>query len=373
MTNNQKHLEIQPGGAIDQTKCLYIKRPEDDILYRLLNDGNYCNILTSRQMGKSSLVVSTMNQLLNDGIQVSSVDLSADTDNVENPDDWYCAILQHIGDDLDLSIDVKDWWKNCNAITRNQKLIEFFLQNIILHIKQSLVIFLDEIDSTLNLPHTDNFFIAIRSMFNKRSMNPVFKKVVFCLIGVYTPNELIKNHQASKSPYNIGEMLELRDFDIERDDLSLLSDALAKDSTLGKQIVYSILKWTSGHPFLTSLLCKKYKDDTSSSKAEDITPLINTSFPNFEVAKRNEIHFHEVDSFLKTRTKDSLKAFRFYEKIFNEEKEDDKSTEVHQHLKLSGIVKRDQNNYLIVRNQIYKKVFNSDWIANNLRSQNILM
>jgi hypothetical protein len=73
------------------------------------------------------------------------------------------------------------------------------------------MVILDEIDSTLKLPYTDDLFVALRAMYNDRPQETAFEQVAFCLVGVTTPNELIKDQRTT--PYNVGRMIELRDFD----------------------------------------------------------------------------------------------------------------------------------------------------------------
>ena len=58
---------LQAGGTLNPRRDLYIERPEDAQLLELLPDGQYVNVLTSRQMGKSSLMVRTAEALAKRG------------------------------------------------------------------------------------------------------------------------------------------------------------------------------------------------------------------------------------------------------------------------------------------------------------------
>ena len=51
--------QLQVGGTLNPRRHVYIERPEDEELLRLLLEGEYCNVLASRQMGKSSLMART--------------------------------------------------------------------------------------------------------------------------------------------------------------------------------------------------------------------------------------------------------------------------------------------------------------------------
>ena len=65
-----------------------------------------------------------------------------------------------------------------------------------------MVIFIDEIDSTLSLPFTDDFYAAIRYVYNARARAPEFQRLSFVLIGVATPSDLISDPK--RTPFNIG-------------------------------------------------------------------------------------------------------------------------------------------------------------------------
>jgi hypothetical protein len=71
-----------------------------------------------------------------------------------------------------------------------------------------VVIFQDEIDSTLKLAFTDDLFTAIRGMYNERTLVPAYERISFCLLGVATPNELIKDRRTT--PYNVGCTMKVR-------------------------------------------------------------------------------------------------------------------------------------------------------------------
>src|SRR5207253_5749350 len=74
-----------------------------------------------------------------------------------------------------------------------------------------LIVFLDEIDVVRSLPfNTDAFFAAIRECYNRRSRDPEFQRLTFCLLGVASPSDLIRDTRLT--PFNIGRRIELTDF-----------------------------------------------------------------------------------------------------------------------------------------------------------------
>ena len=91
-----------------------------------------------------------------------------------------------------------------------QRLTLFFEQVLLTEIAKPIVIFVDEIDSTLSLDFTDDFFVAIRSLYVTRATQPKFGRLSFVLIGVATPGDLIRD--ARRTPFNIGQRVDLTDF-----------------------------------------------------------------------------------------------------------------------------------------------------------------
>jgi hypothetical protein len=69
----------------------------------------------------------------------------------------------------------------------------------------------DEIDAVRSLPFSaDEFFAGIRESYNRRSQDPAWERLAFCLLGVATPADLIRDTRMS--PFNIGRRIVITDF-----------------------------------------------------------------------------------------------------------------------------------------------------------------
>jgi hypothetical protein len=79
------------GGSLRPNHPTYVTREADQKLLNYLQQGAYCFVLNSRQMGKSSLRVRTTRQLRAEGILCANVDLSFITTNSsnDNSEQWY--------------------------------------------------------------------------------------------------------------------------------------------------------------------------------------------------------------------------------------------------------------------------------------------
>ena len=178
-------LTLQAGGTLNPRRHVYIERPEDAELFRLLRAGEYVNVLTPRQMGKSSLMARTRLALNKEGVRAASTDIAAELDSEEEAQAWFRGLIGSFARELDLALDVGAWWQEHAGDTAGQRLQRFFREAVGAEISLPvpIVVFLDEIDSTLKHAFTDGLFTAIRGMYNERGLVPAYERVTFCLLG----------------------------------------------------------------------------------------------------------------------------------------------------------------------------------------------
>lgn len=81
-----------------------MQRRADLELYSGLIEGRFCYVLTSRQIGKSSLMVRTAARLREMGVAVAVLDLTAIGQSL-TAEQWYFELVSRIGQQLDLEID----------------------------------------------------------------------------------------------------------------------------------------------------------------------------------------------------------------------------------------------------------------------------
>ena len=351
-------LQLQAGGTLNSRRHLYIERQEDEKFFQLLERGEYVNVLSSRQMGKSSLMMRAVQRLGERGIKSVTIDLASELGSPPDLNAFYLGLLSKIVRILALQIDLKVWWDERGAETVNQRLLRFFREVVGEAIAEPVVIFLDEIDSTLKLPYTDDLFTAIRGMYNDRPMVEAYRRITFCLLGVATPNELIKDRRTTA--YNVGTPLTLRDFERAIDDLSPFSVVLDSDAEVANRLLDRILYWSGGQPYLTQKLCSDVVDNRIGD-AGAVDNLVMNAFENLGQAG-NDVHFQQILRFLEDRLSDETATIELYAKVLKGTAVPDRTTLANAELKLSGLVKRDNHGNLAVRNPIYRRLFDDVWV-----------
>jgi hypothetical protein len=90
------NYEYHLGGSLPVDASSYVMRQADSDFYTLLKAGEFCYVLNSRQMGKSSLRVRTMQRLQASGFLCAFIDLTGIGKEDVTAEKWYAGLVQSL-------------------------------------------------------------------------------------------------------------------------------------------------------------------------------------------------------------------------------------------------------------------------------------
>jgi len=362
-----RHLSITAmkyyfDGTLPENDPTYVKRKADNELFESLADGQFCYVLSSRQTGKSSLRVKTMSRLKQAGFACSIIDASIDAVNQTKPSQWYANLVSTLSREFNLDFDIGSWYRQQEWFSPLSRFREFLELILLPQVKNNVIIFVDEIDSLFALPFpTDDFFAFIRACHNKRVDNPIYKRLTFCLLGVATPSDLIRDKK--RTPFNIGKGIELTRFTFEEARVSL-TQGFAKKVDNPDHVLSEVLNWTGGQPFLTQKVCQLVLNKTKSSQP-DIKQLVQTYIIENWESQDIPAHLRTIRDRLLADERIASRMLGLYEEILRNGSISADMSEEKVQLRLSGLVAKEDEK-LIVYNLIYEKIFERNWIKEKL-------
>lgn len=374
--------QYQVGGSLSPNDPTYVKRSADEELFQALRAGEFCYVLTSRQMGKSSLRLKVMQRLKTQGVVCSGIDVSSIGSAEVTPEEWYAGIIDSIVSSLNLydSFDLEEWWGRNHLLAPANRLGKFIKDILLTQIEVPIAIFIDEIDSVLSLSFsTDDFFAIIRESYNRRAEDSEYQRLTFALFGVALPSDL--SHDRRRTPFNIGTAIELTALQIAEAEPLMIGLEERSDSI--NQVLEAVLSWTGGQPFLTQKVCSLIQESEIKipigKEAVYVKHLVESRIINNWEYQDIPVHLKSIRERLESNR---IRNENIYGKLLNTYKDilnnvpisynnytDSYSSnnQILYELNLTGLTST-VNGYAKVKNNIYREIFSEDWIDNLLNS-----
>ena len=357
-------FDYQVGGSLPMDAPTYVVRSADRQIYKALIKGEFCTILNARQMGKSSLRVQMVKQLKTEGINCAAIDLTGISDRQVRPQHWYAGLTYLLVKAFRLldTVNIRSWWGDRDLLSPSQRLSEFIETVLLPNIPGKIAIFMDEIDSVLNLDFdTDPLFKILRYCYNQRADIPDYNRLTFILLGAASPYQLIQDK--STTAFNIGQKIQLAYF--RKHEVQPLLYGLSERVTNPQTLLTEILAWTGGQPFLTQKLCQLIRNDTSTipmdGEGEWVEGLVRSHIlTNWETQDEPQ-HLRTIRDYLLYDQQKALKLLEIYRQILGQTEVLAVDSVEQADLLMSGLV-INRGGVLQVGNRIYESIFDQAWI-----------
>lgn len=365
------------GGCLQADAPNYVVRQTDIDLYSTLEAREFSYIFSSRQMGKSSLLVRIKQQLQQAGARCAYLDMTRLGSDGLTSSQWYAGVVMSLLQSLGLAkhVNFHQWWQAHAGLTLVQRL-NHLVEEILLPETEAtpVYILIDEIDSLLSLDFaTDDFFAWMRSCYNQRAHDPRYRRLTFALFGVATPSDLIADKQ--RTPFNLGRAIPLTGFTLAES--ASLQPGLEPWVEQPQAVLKSILDWTGGQPFLTQKLCDLVVQTAAQAEivplalspgmvAVWVDGIVRSRLLDHWEAQDEPIHLRTIRDHLFWHRNRTGRILGIYRELLvgHPVYTDDSREQVD--LLLSGLVVR-QGDRLEIKNRIYRHVFTEQWVDRQLQ------
>jgi hypothetical protein len=255
-----------PGGAVRLRSKFYIERSADaQVRRQVLRSGTTTTIRASRQTGKSSLLVRGVHHARENGRKVVHLDFQLiDPDNLQTLDTFlrYFAGMMVRRLRLNPARVEKSWRGSLGAKDKLTYLLEDY---ILPETEAPIVLAMDEVDRLLQTSFHTEFFGMLRAWHNRNILN---------MVMVISTEPYLLIDDIHQSPFNVGLMLSLDDFD----ETQVRDLNHRHGSPLADGEIPALMTLLNGHPYLTrkalyTLVVERLTwDELSKIAATDIGP-----------------------------------------------------------------------------------------------------
>lgn len=378
------------GGALRGDCPWYVERREDSLVLDRLAQGKTCYVLTTHQMGKSSLVVRLLDNFRANRISAAAIDLAAIGCEVD-ASQWYNALALRVARQLGFEDEMDAFCTSHRYLPPFERFSKALTHLALRTLPGPLILSIDEADLLRSLPFSPDELLGTIHDAAVRSGLPgsAPSRLVFCLFATVPPAGLWR--QAVPGACELGQIIPLRDFDheelfgvidgvagclLQRNELPTPTFLPELQFVLG-EILERVFHWTNGHPYLTQkLACAatqwldheiSHLDDITSEECRQLVDDLCERLFSSRTAPDQDFHLLWVRHKLLSSGLAAPRLFEILQRVrqgacvrFADDGDCEK-------LILSGAV-CVRDGYLELRNRIYGRVFDGPWLFNCLQA-----
>ena len=233
-----------PEGTMESQSAFYVERPSDAIALRTIGQrGVTITIKGPRQVGKSSLLIRTMEAAINADKRVAFLDFQLfDKAALTDAELFFRQFCIWLTDILEMPDRVDEYWNT--PLGNSQRCTRYVQRYILKELGNPLVLAMDEVDKVFVTDFRNDFFAMLRSWHNSRATTPIWKQLDLTLVTSTEPYQLIDD--LNQSPFNVGQVIDLADFTPEQ-----VADLNHRHgSPLNKSEERQLVALLGGHPYL---------------------------------------------------------------------------------------------------------------------------
>lgn len=236
-----------PEGTIDPESAFYITRNTDEVARNAIQrKGVTITIKGPRQMGKSSLLIRTMEAAVRAGKRAVFLDYQLiENEALSDADLFYRRFCEWVTDELEMESRVDEYWNS--PLGASQRCTRYFSRYLLKELNQPLVLAMDEVERLFAMKFRSDFFSMLRSWHNSRAnmATPIWKQLDLALVTSTEPYQLIED--LNQSPFNVGEVINLDDFTLAQ--VNILNER--HGAPLSGAEAQQLMRLLNGHPYLT--------------------------------------------------------------------------------------------------------------------------
>ena len=237
-----------PNGSVPLGSPLYIERPiEEQVYQEICKPGALVRIKAPKEMGKTSLLLRSLNYANRQGYRTVSLNLDqielAILSDLNRFLRWLCA---NVTQQLQLEPRLDEYWDE--DIGSKVSCTLYFRGYVLEQIDSPLVLALDEVNQIFECPQVAKDFLPLlRSWYEEAKRLPIWQKLRLIVVHsteIYVPLQL------NQSPFNVGLPIQLTGFSL--DQVQQLAQRYGLNWTDGEE-ARLLMAMVGGHPALIHL------------------------------------------------------------------------------------------------------------------------